>query len=136
MAEETKPSLITEALHKIGFAEYIQRFKFGGFVGKLCVLGGLAVVTIGAVALRLHSDWLIISAIGIIALLAALVVLKVSAFADKHPELAMFEGAEILKWEQIKLAAKGVSTPALGAPVPEPADTQLKAEDPKDGEPK
>jgi hypothetical protein len=122
MPDENKPdSLFSEVLHKLGVTEYFQKFRFGGFVGKLCVLGGVGVVVMGGVALRLHDDKLIFAAVVVIAILAALIVFKVSDFANKHPELAMFEGAEILQWEQMKLAAKGVKTPlVLGKPIPDP----------------
>jgi hypothetical protein len=127
--EENKPeNFVSQLLHKIGVSEYFHRFKFGGFVGKLCVLGGLAVLAIAAVAFKLHNDWLIFASIILISALAALVILKVSDFANKHPELAMFEGAEILQWEQIKLAQKGVSTPLIGEPVPNPSDKLIRTE--------
>jgi hypothetical protein len=120
MGEEPKQSLFEEVLHKIGVTEYFQKFRFGGFVGKLCVLGGVVVVTIGGVALKLHDEKLIFGSVVVMAVVGVLIVVKVSSFADAHPELAMFEGAEILQWEQMKLAAKGMKAiPATGIPIPE-----------------
>jgi hypothetical protein len=136
MADAPKhDTLWSHVLHKVGLSEQIKRFRFGGFVGKLCIFGATVVVAIAAVALKLHDQRLLLTAIGIMAVLGFYVVYKVSSFADKHPELAMFEGAEILQWEQIKLAAKGVSTPVLGIPVPEP-NKQLSASDTSGGETK
>jgi hypothetical protein len=120
MAENDK-TLVGVILDKLGVAEYFQRFRFGGFVGKLTMFGGVSVVVLGGIALKLHDDRLIFAALVIAALLAFFVVHRVSSFADKHPELAMFEGAEILRWEQMKIEARGVPpTIMLGNPVPEP----------------
>jgi len=111
MAEEEKPSILAQILHKTGVAQYFQKFKFGGFVGKLCVFGGIAVVVIGAITFRLHSDWMIFGSVITIGGTVVYVVTRVSSFADKHPELAMMEGLEVLRLEHLRLAAKGVQVP-------------------------
>jgi hypothetical protein len=134
MAENDK-TLVGAILDKLGVAEYFQRFRFGGFVGKLTMFGGVAVVVIGAIALKLHDDRLIFAALVIAALLAFFVVHRVSSFADKHPELAMFEGAEILQWEQMKIEAQGIS-PArtlLGKPLREADRALPPAAEPDEG---
>jgi len=134
MDEEKSKGFFEELLQKIGVAEYFQKFRFGGFVGKLCVLGGIGAVAIAAIALKLHSEWAILGSVVTVALLIVYVVSKVSAFAKEHPELAMFEGAEILQWEHLKLAAKGVQIPVnRGKPIEEQEAKKL-AEDTSGGE--
>jgi hypothetical protein len=117
---DESPNLLDVILQHLGVQEYFQRFRFGGFVGKLTVFGGVAVVVIGGIALKLKNDYLIFAGLVIAALLAFYIVSRVSNFANKYPQIAMFEGAEILRWEQMKIEAKGVPAPKeLGTPLPE-----------------
>lgn len=50
--------------------------------------------------------------------------LGVLIFAERNPGTALLEGAELLRWRQSELAAKGLdSIPPVPA-LPEPTDTQ------------
>ncbi len=135
MAEEPKDTLWGHVLHKVGLTEHLRRFKFGGFVGKLFIFGATAVTVMGAVSFKLHGDWFVIAALTIMGLIVWLVIRQGSAFANKHPELALLEGAQILQREQMHLAAKGVSIPVIAeAPIPDPNPKLLDATNTPEGE--
>jgi hypothetical protein len=114
--------ILAQILQKMGVSETVERFKFGGFVVKLFVFGAIALLTIAAVSYKLHNERLIFIAIIIMAVLGALVAILACIFAFKNPITAMLEGAEIIKLQQIQLAAKGITAPlALQDPIPDPA---------------
>ena len=82
MAENDSDNLVGLILQKLGVQEYFQRFRFGGFVGKLTVFGGVTVVVIGGIALKLHDDRLTFTAIILATLFGFYIVHRVSNFAD------------------------------------------------------
>jgi hypothetical protein len=100
----------------------MQRFKFGGIVGKvaLVALGGFA-ATIATAKLTEGM----IQGICVIGVLAAtvLIVKWILDYADKHPESATLEGAEIIVWQQQQMmaVAKGMESPPQTIPIPDPS---------------
>ncbi len=114
-----KPSLVTQMLESIGAAEYLQRFKFGGVVGKMTVIGLIGLVVIGIIGRNLVGNWAVLGGITLAASIIVFVVQTIYKFADRHPELALFEGAELLRWQQMQIEAKGMQAPKSLPPVPE-----------------
>lgn len=106
--ESLSDGLLSAVLTKVGASEYLQRFRFGGVVGKLAMVGVICILVIGGVALKLSNQWFLISAIAVVAGVAVFIVIKVINFADRHPELALLEGADLLRWQQMQLEAKGM----------------------------
>ncbi len=112
----------SELLKLVGLSrESLERVKLGrGVVGKTtwALLSIIALLAI--VASRVSVDWmlLLISGAGIVLFIVYL--FKVLAFADKHPDLALLEGAELVKWRQMDVAAKGAGTLPSGPLVQPP----------------
>lgn len=117
----------------MGVSETVERFKFGGFVVKLFVFGAVALLAIAAVSYKLHDERLIFVALIIMAVLGALVIILGFIFASKNPLTAMLEGAEIIKLQQMQLAAKGFSVPVIAEPVPDPTPKLLSPSDAEGG---
>ena len=64
--------------------------------------------------------WIAVLAVGVF----VLYFLGVLIFAERNPGTALLEGAELLRWRQSELAAKGLdSIPPVPA-LPEPTDAQ------------
>jgi hypothetical protein len=118
------PKSIQELLEQLGFSqESVQRFRFGGIVGKvaLVALGGFA----GAVGVAKYTAGLgliqIICVAGVL-LTTYLIIRGILSYGEKHPSSATLEGAEIILWQQqqIMLAAKNVPSPTELQIIPNP----------------
>lgn len=126
------PRSIQEILASVGVSqEHVRTFKFGGIIGKvaLVALGGFAAV-VGVAKFAGGTNQLI--CVGAILVTVLLVVAGMLRYAEKHPQSATLEGAEILVWQhqQLSVAAKnrippedspvianpGGSTPQLSPP--------------------
>jgi len=116
---ESQPTLVTKMLESIGASEYIHRFKFGGVVGKMTIIGLIGLVVVGVIGRNLTSTWPVLGAIVLASGLVVFIIRTISRFADKHPTLALFEGAELLRWEEMRIGAKGIEAPKQTDPVPE-----------------
>lgn len=93
------------ALDNIRFA----RGVVGNTTYAMCA--GLLAIGIAAFALR-GSPPMAIAVIVIIGLLLAWYLHGTWKFADKHPELALLGGAELLKWREMDMGAKNVTLPS------------------------
>jgi hypothetical protein len=127
MPELPKP--IKELLEQLGISqESAQRFRFGGIVGKvaLVALGGFASV-IGVAKYTAGS----IQIISVIAILVTtlLIIRWIFTYAEKHPDSATLEGAEVIIWQQqqLLLAAKNMTVPKDSMVVPNPQETPPQA---------
>jgi hypothetical protein len=113
----------TEILKKLG--EHYRGIKFGrGVVGKTSyvILGLIGLWT--AIIFRLSPDMWLSGAL----FAAGLIITGVSiwwvrgtqAFAEKNPELAMLEGAELVEYKKWEAEIKGLSGPVRGRTIPDP----------------
>jgi intracellular septation protein A len=101
---------IKETLSKVGInAEALDRVRLAqGVVGKSSYVTVAALLALGAIAISLHDSLYL--------LILAFVVLFVFGsyfagalwFAHKHPGESLLEGAELIKWRQLEMAAKDV----------------------------
>ncbi len=90
-------------------SDRIQGLRLGkGIVGKLANIGIVAIIVLGAIALK-FSDWrlLLVSFTAIFAL-AFFLLRKIIKMATDRPDIAILEGAEFLIYHQkFPLGAKG-----------------------------
>jgi len=90
-----------------------------GVVGKASVVAGIALVVLGGIAWRIDSGLLLMMASAV--LLAFFVYLAaVLWFAHRHPEQALLEGAEIIRYREQEMAARdvGEAPPGIRRPLP------------------
>lgn len=86
----------------------------GGVVGKVCtVLLSVAAAT-AIIAWAAHSVWVCVFALALLFGLCFPILWRLIGFAERHPQAALFEGAEFLAHEQMQFGMK--STPVLPEP--------------------
>ena len=79
----------------------------GGVVGKVAVTLITLVLGATAVCMKLNTDWMILSLFLSIAVIVSTFLWRIINFAKEHPVEALFEGAELLAYEELKQAVKG-----------------------------
>ena len=117
-----------ELLKEIGVSqETLESVRLRGVVGKAT----LALISIAAllavVASRLSIAWMLLAVAILGVAIFVFFLFRILSFADKHPDLALLEGAELVQWKQMDVAAKGVGN-LPGGPLietPPPIDTPL-----------
>jgi len=95
-------------------SESLQRIRMGrGVVGKISYVTAIALPVLGAVAYIISKSNPVMSfyiAIMIVAI-TLIYIVGVLLFSHKHPSTALLEGADLILWRQIDLAAKGITSP-------------------------
>jgi hypothetical protein len=103
---------IQDTLRQVGVSTAtLDRIKLArGLVGKTSYVAGAAIIALGVVAygLKGFSVFLIADA-ALIVLLFAGYFGGVLWFAHRHPGVALLEGAELIQWRQMEMAAKSVT---------------------------
>jgi hypothetical protein len=79
-----------------------------GVVGKISVVAGIALLALFGIAMRGGTD-LLLAMGGMILTALSLYLGAALWFAHRHPEQALLEGAEIIQYRQLELAAKGLT---------------------------
>lgn len=109
---------IRELLGRVGLGGGgVERIHLAqGVVGKTTYV---TCTLIGVIGIAIYSLAGVVWAIVLLALLAAVVFLiyfgGVLWFSHKHPGLALLEGADLVRWRQMDLGARGLE----GAAVPD-----------------
>src|SRR5213080_2866878 len=102
------------------FSELLERISKvklrGGVVGKVSIVLIVLILVIGAIAYHLNALWVSVAAIVLLAILTLVLLFRLIRFAERNPHAALFEGAEFLVHEQMKLGMK--SQPVLPEPGP------------------
>jgi len=78
----------------------------GGLVGRVCTVLFVACICIGAIGVLSRNDWIMGGAVIAILLLAFPMLWRIISFAERHPGVALLDGAQLLKHEQLRLASK------------------------------
>jgi len=78
----------------------------GGLVGRLCLAVLIICATIGGVAVTSPVWWVAPCAIVLIFVFALLIFWRVLNFAHKNPYVAILDGAELLKYEELTYRSK------------------------------
>lgn len=109
---------LEEVLKTVGVAaESMGKIRLGGVVGKTST-AVIALFGVFAIVAWKMSDPLVI---GLVAAVIFLVYFAgVMAFALKNPGAALLEGAELVQWQQVEMAAKGIGSPPSAPAVPDP----------------
>jgi hypothetical protein len=91
----------------------VTKIQLGsGVVGKLNALGMLLILVIGILAYTLiKNEWAILGLI--IAMLIAFILFCKStfAFAEKNPEIAVLDGAQLVMYKRTELGGKQINIP-------------------------
>lgn len=112
----------------------------GGLVGRVCHVLIVACACIAVVGAFSGNAWIMAVAILAIFLFAYPLLWRIISFAEKHPGVAILDGAHFLKHEQMRLASKDspdiVVLPATQVadpfPLPEPTPALQIAVDSSD----
>lgn len=111
VSSDGDPSALVEKVLEAG-----RNVRFGkGVVSKTSYIAAFVVAVWGIVAWK-WSESLIMDAGLLIAGVAATIfgvwfIGGTRRFAERNPELALFEGAELLEWRKMEVAAKGLPAP-------------------------
>jgi hypothetical protein len=87
----------TSALDRIRLAR--------GVVGKASYVAAAGVIALGAVAWSLRDSWFLFGDAVLIIVLFSIYFGGILWFAHKHPGVALLEGAELIQWRQLDIAA-------------------------------
>jgi hypothetical protein len=104
-------------------SDTVQKIKFGrGAVGKISIVAVASVTGIAAVGLRGGANF-IYMAMGSIVLITLACLGLIFYIICNRPELAVMEGAELVMYKHVQLAAKGYT------PTPEELKVQFSSND-------
>jgi hypothetical protein len=78
----------------------------GGLVGRVCSVLFVACVALGAIGALSKSELIMGVAIASIVVLLFPLLWKIISFAENNPGVALLDGAQLLKHEQLRLASK------------------------------
>ena len=78
----------------------------GGLVGRVCTVLFVACIALGTIGALSKSDLIMGAAIIAIDLLLFPMLWKIITFAENNPGVALLDGAQLLKHEQLRLASK------------------------------
>jgi hypothetical protein len=77
-----------------------------GVVGKASYVAACTVVGLGVVAIVMRDPLYLIIDAALIFIAFVVYFFGVIWFANKHPGLSLLEGAELIQWRQMEMAAK------------------------------
>ncbi|MCB1591853.1 MAG: hypothetical protein KDI90_05320 [Alphaproteobacteria bacterium] len=93
-------------------SESVHRIRLGqGLVGKSTLGFAITIISIAVVAYKTNNEYLLFLIPFFVIGLFVWFFRSIKDFTEKNPELALLEGANLLAWKQIELAAKGVPKP-------------------------
>lgn len=113
------------------------RLQKGGVIGRLCYVA-ITILLVGALVVwslpETQRIWMLLG----LAVLILIVVMLIFRYGSNHPHIAILEGAEIIRREELIIAAKG-QTPIPASlvedeEVADPYPPQSKLLNNKDGE--
>jgi|SRR5437868_5927679 len=113
---------IREALEQSGItASTLDRIRLArGVVGKASYVAGAAIVALAGFGLTLRDPIYLLADAVLVLILFVVYFAGVLWFANRHPGAALLEGAELIQWRQLDIAAKSTA-PIENVPVlPEP----------------
>lgn len=104
------PKDITRGLESAGFnASSLDKIRLArGVVGKTSYVAAAAIFGLIVVAWSLRDPNYLLAIGALIVLIFIAYFIGVLFFANKHPGEALLEGAELIRWRQLEMAAKDV----------------------------
>jgi hypothetical protein len=101
-------------------ASSLDRIRLArGVVGKASYVAVAAVLALGGIAWGLRDPIYLLVVAVLIVLVFAIYFSGTLWFANRHPGVALLEGAELIQWRQMDIAAKTISS-IENKPVSEP----------------
>ena len=99
---------VKQILESVGVSESsLDRVRLShGVVGKSSYVAGVALLALLMVAYSLKDSSYLFAVACFILVLFFGYFGGVLWFANRHPDMALLEGAELVKWRQIEMAAK------------------------------
>jgi hypothetical protein len=109
------PNEINKALAQMGLnASSLESVKLArGVVGKASYVAFAAMLALGVVAYSLKDPLFLFLLALLVVVLFAFYFGGALWFANKHPGLSLLEGAELLQWRQLEMAAKNVGAEVI-----------------------
>ena len=106
MPRGTNP--VPEALEHAGInASTLDRIRLArGVVGKTSYVAGAAILALAAVAWGLRDPNYLIADAVLVVVLFVVYFIGALWFANRHPGVALLEGAELIQWRQMEMADK------------------------------
>jgi hypothetical protein len=113
------PDPVKKALEAVGVSESsLDRVRLAqGFVGKASYVAGTALLVLIAVAAFLRDPVYLLVVAFLAVCIFGIFFCGSLWFSHRHPDLALLEGAELIRWRQIEMAAKG--QPSIGQSPPQ-----------------
>jgi hypothetical protein len=108
MTRSTNP--VRETLEQAGInASTLDRIRLArGVVGKTSYVAGAAILALAVVAWGLRDPSYLIADAVLVVILFVVYFIGTLWFANRHPGVALLEGAELIQWRQLELAAKSM----------------------------
>jgi hypothetical protein len=105
------PPHVKQVLEAVGVSESsLDRIRLAqGVVGKSSYVAGLALLALLVVGFSLRDPVYLLVVAFLIVIVFFVFFGGVLWFAHKRPDMALLEGAELIKWRQIEMAANGKS---------------------------
>lgn len=112
------PSRLEDALEKAGIkASAVNRIRLAkGVVGKASYVAASAVAGLALLAWLLHDPRFVLVDAVLIFILFVSYLIGVLWFSNRHPGLSLLEGADLIQWRQLEMAAKGLPAAELDEP--------------------
>lgn len=90
--------------------EFLLKVKFGGVVGKKTVIAcvGLLVLAV-AMGATWGKEYIILGLGGMVLAVIVLSMRSIDKTIEMRPDLALMDGAEMVRLEEVKMGAKGMS---------------------------
>lgn len=103
------PEPVKKALEAVGVSESsLDRVRLAqGFMGKASYVTGAVMLVLVTVAAFLRDPLFLLIVAALAVIVFAIYFFGSLWFSHKHPDLALLEGAELIRWRQIEMAAKG-----------------------------
>jgi hypothetical protein len=103
--------------------EFLQKVKYGGAVGKLAAITVAALIVVAVImASAWNNERVHIGGLIVVVLLVLAAFWRIAKTLDKHPELALLDGTEIVTMKRLEMAAKNKpvleGSPMISDPAP------------------
>lgn len=102
---------IARALHGAGISTTsLDKIRLArGVVGKASYVAGATIFALAVVAFSLREPFYLFCVAALSVFVFVAYFIGALWFAHKHPGVALLEGAELIQWRQLDMAAKDVS---------------------------
>ena len=113
---------------------FLQRIKYGGAVGKLTAISVAAILMLGiGMICGSGKEYVILPGMVLVVVVVMLGFKAISNTLQRHPELSLLDGSDIVALKKAELSSKGTPyIPLSGIAVHGSGDSLSKIEGPKE----